>query len=252
MLPCVGSPALAGKGVYFGGKATGAPATSWQMHPPHGWIQKESAFMGRLSANLSNLEHSMQSAHLRQLPRRGSRGKNLLPPPGEVSPSGDKGGVFRWRSHRDFQPLRGECTPSVASGASSPGGGAKILKLPPRRGSREYLASPSGGSATVRWQRGCISVAKPPGFPATSWRMHPLSLRQLPRWGSQGFARHFAVNAPPQSPPATAPPEGEPRFLSCTVEGGAEILKLPPRGGAKGFYYQNRYLTPALAFHCIS
>ena len=34
---------------------------------------------------------------------------------------------------------------------------------------------PCVGSGTVRWQRGCISVAKPPGFPATSWQMHLLS-----------------------------------------------------------------------------
>ena len=40
--------------------------------PPHGWIQKEGAFMGRLSTNLSSLEHSMQSAHLRQLTLRES------------------------------------------------------------------------------------------------------------------------------------------------------------------------------------
>ena len=169
--------------------------------------------MGRLSANLSNLEHSMQSAHLRQLPRRGSREKTCC-------------------------PLRGKCHLQVT--------------------------------------KGVYFVALPLGL------------------------RRFVANAPPQSPPAPAPPVGEPRFLSCHPEGGAEnislpppgevppsggkggvfcgiatgapplrgkctpsafgsspsggaeILKLPPRGGAKGFYYQNRYLMPALAFHCIS
>ena len=88
--------------------------------------------------------------------------KFSLPPPGEVPRSGN-GGVFLWQSHWGFatswlnappqsplataslrgeprvrSPLRGECTPSVASGDSSPGGGAEILKPPPRRGSQGF------------------------------------------------------------------------------------------------------------------
>ena len=140
--------------------------------------------------------------------------KFSLPPPGEVPRSGN-GGVFLWQSHWGFatswlnappqsplataslrgeprvrSPLRGECTPSVASGDSSPGGGAEILKPPPRRGSRDSKA---------------------------------------------------------------ATPEGEPRVHSplrgkCTPS----AFGSSPEGGAEGFYYQNRYLMPALAFHCIS
>ena len=41
-------------------------AASRQMHLLMAGLQKEGAFMGRLSANLSSLEHSMQSAHLRR------------------------------------------------------------------------------------------------------------------------------------------------------------------------------------------
>ena len=47
----------------------------------------------------------------------------LLPPVGEVPRSGD-GGAFCGVA--DIPLLRGECTPSAAFGASSPGGGAKF------------------------------------------------------------------------------------------------------------------------------
>ena len=148
-------------------------------------------------------------------------------------------------------PLCGKCTPSVACGASSPGGGAEmfvwkqlpsgepklasplwgksrvsgqggvfqVAKLPwisaalrlnappqpsaappvgeprcllataPLVGNRGKLASPSGGSPAKR-ARGCISGGPATGIFAALRQMHPLSLRQLPRWGSRDFYCH--------------------------------------------------------------
>ena len=59
----------------------------------------------------------------------------------------------------------------------------------PRRGSREYLAFPSGGSPAKR-ARGCIFGGEATGSSAAS-----------------------RLNVPPQSPSAPAPPAGEPSFL---------------------------------------
>ena len=72
------------------------------------------------------------------------------------------GVYFWWRSHLDLRRSAAKCTPSVAFGASSPGGGAerKLTATPEGEPRRLLVAAPSAGNRNLL----------PPSWPDTKGR----------------------------------------------------------------------------------
>ena len=94
---------------------------------------------------------------------------------------------------------------------------------------RENLLPSSGGSATARWQRGCISGGEATEISAAS-----------------------RLNAPPQSPSAPAPPEGEPRrLLASAPTVGSRGSRCHP-GESRDYGFCPRKKTSFEVFLCIA